>query len=111
MSKIIKLTLVCGLTSLFLTGCGSSTEEEQIAWINQWESSTQYGEANHRKALESIKTCYKGAGVKSITSMMTDSQNKEFTECRLDFVKSQADEDGITLEDEIIISNMYEFQF
>jgi len=101
-NKKIKLVLTSAVIALFLTGCGSSTEEEQLAWIGMWNS-------QYEAKLKMLNVCYKEAGVHTGTKRMSKNQKKVVHECEFDYMIDQADDDGVSLELELLKDNVIQF--
>jgi len=98
----IKLTLMAVAVTLTLTGCGSSTQEEQLTWLNGWDN--QY-EAKMRM----MSVCYKEAGIHKGTKRISTSQNEIVNKCEFAYITEQADNDGITLDMELLKNNVVQF--
>ena len=96
----IKTSVILGLSALVLVGCGGSSEEDQLTWINNWNNSL-----NFEAKMAMLNTCFKVAGVKSNTKQMTDSQNDTMNECELDYVMELAEKDDISLDRDLLAAN------
>ncbi|WP_350433340.1 hypothetical protein ABIS04_09615 [Shewanella sp. H8] len=96
----IKTGVIFGLSALVLVGCGSSSEEDQLTWINNWNNSLDI-----EAKMKMLNTCFKVAGVKRNTKQMTDSQNDTMNECELDYVMELAEKDDISLDRDLLAAN------
>ncbi|MDO6639349.1 MULTISPECIES: hypothetical protein [unclassified Shewanella] len=96
----IKASVIFGLSAMVLVGCGSSSEEDQLVWIQNWNNSL-----NVEAKMKMLNTCFKEAGVKSMTMEMTDAQNQIVNQCELDYVIELAEKDGINLDRELLAAN------
>ncbi|MGX9463006.1 hypothetical protein ACWXWU_17475 [Shewanella sp. A14] len=97
----IKAGVILGLSSLMLVGCGSSSEDEQLAWIQNWNTSI-----NYKVKMKMLNTCFNVAGVKSKTKQMTDSQIEMLNECELDYIIELAEKDDIGLDRELLANHI-----
>lgn len=100
--KHIKLTLSAGFVALTLSGCGSSTQEQQLAWLNTWEG-------QYEGKMKMLNVCYKEAGVHKGTKRISKSQKKVIHECEFAYITEQADNDGISLDMETLENNVMQF--
>ena len=89
------------MAALVLTGCGSSSEEDQLAWMQNWNSF-----ANYEQKLALINTCFEQAGIKNMMEEMSSSQSKMFDECELEFIEILAENEGVTLDQDVIKANL-----
>ncbi|PMG27414.1 hypothetical protein BCU94_18945 [Shewanella sp. 10N.286.52.C2] len=96
----IKTSVIFGLSAMVLVGCGSSSEEDQLVWIQNWNNSL-----NVEAKMKMLNTCFKEAGVKSMTMEMTDAQNQIVNQCELDYVIELAEKDDINLDRELLAAN------
>lgn len=101
-NKSIKLTLSAAFVALTLTGCGSSTQEQQLAWLNGWN-----GEFEAK--MQMLNVCYKEAGVHTGTKRISKSQKKVIHACEFSYITEQADNDGISLDIETLKNNVMQF--
>jgi hypothetical protein len=98
----IKLTLTAGVMALTLTGCGSSTQEEQLAWLSGWDG-------QYEAKMQMLNVCYKEAGVYKGTKRISKIQKQVIHECEFTYITEQADNDGISLEMETLKNNVMQF--
>ncbi len=104
LNKKIKVGLMVGVVATALAGCGSSTQEEQIAWLNSWNSFDK-----HEEKLKMLSVCFKEAGVKSMTQQISKQQNEVVNECELSYISEMADKDGISLDRQTLKNNITQF--
>jgi hypothetical protein len=97
----IKFGVVFGLSALVLVGCGGSSEEEQMTWLNEWNSS-----GNYKAKLKVLRVCFENVGIRSMTQEMSDSQNEAVNECELDYITDLAEKDDISLDRELLANNI-----
>jgi hypothetical protein len=93
--------LIIAIVTTALTGCGSSTEEEQLTWLTTWNSMNNYDEK-----IKMLNVCFKEAGVKNMMKSMSKNQQKIVNECELSYITDKADDDGISLDREILAANI-----
>jgi hypothetical protein len=96
----IKVSVIFGLSAMVLVGCGSSSEEDQLAWIQNWNNSL-----NFEAKMKMLNTCFKVAGVKSKTMQMTATQSEIMNQCELDYVMELAEKDDINLDRDLLAAN------
>jgi len=96
----IKASVIFGLSAMVLVGCGSSSEEDQLAWIQNWNNSL-----NFEAKMKMLNTCFKVAGVKSKTMQMTATQSETMNQCELDYVMELAEKDDINLDRDLLAAN------
>ncbi|WP_166371813.1 hypothetical protein [Psychromonas sp. SA13A] len=97
-----KLILSTGFVALMLTGCGSSTQEEQLTWLSGWDS-------QYEAKIEMVNVCYKEAGVHKGTKRISKSQQEVINKCEFAYITEQADNDGVSLELETLKNNVMQF--
>jgi hypothetical protein len=98
----IKLTIFAGFVALTLTGCGSSTQEEQLTWLSGWDD-------QYEAKMQMLNVCYKDAGVHRGTKRISKSQKEVIHECEFTYITEQADNDGVSLEMETLKNNVMQF--
>jgi len=101
LNKNIKVALVIATITTALTGCGSSTEEEQFTWITQWNN-------NYDEKIKMLNACFKEAGVKSATKSMSKNQKKIMNECEFVYMTDKADDDGVSLDRKVLVANVFQ---
>lgn len=101
LNKNIKAGLMMVIAATALTGCGSSSEEEQLTWIATWDSMNNYEEK-----IKMLNVCFKEAGVKSMTKEMSNKQQKIVNECELSYITDKAEDDGVSLDRETLAANI-----
>lgn len=98
-NKKTKLALIAGVVALTLTGCGSSSQEEQLTWIANWKHNTE-------ERMKMLNVCAKEAGIRKIFQSTSKQQNEIFNACEISYMTDVAEEDGISLESETIKNNI-----
>ncbi|MGI2174573.1 hypothetical protein [Shewanella ulleungensis] len=96
----VKAGVILGLSAFVLVGCGSSSEEDQLAWIYSWNKSIDF-----EAKMKMLNSCFKEAGVKSKTKLMTDAQVAIMDECELDYIIALAETEGVNLDRELLDAN------
>ena len=91
-----------GLIALGLTGCGSSTEEEQLAWLDKWNG-------QYKAKITMFNVCYREAGVYKGAKHISKSQKKVVHACQFAYMTEQADNDGVILDRELLENNVIQF--
>ncbi|NKF49042.1 hypothetical protein G3R49_00435 [Shewanella sp. WXL01] len=97
----IKTGLLVALTSAMLVGCGGSSEEEQLTWINEWNHSFDVD-----MKMKMLNTCFKKAGVKGLMDQMSEKQNDIYNECQLDYMIELAEKDDVSLDRDLLAANI-----
>lgn len=104
LNKKAKLSLVAMITTLTLTGCGSSSEENQLVWLHLWD-------VRYESKMEMISVCHQQAGITQNTKRISRSQNDMLNECELSYIAKIAVKDGVILERRMIENNILQVQF
>ncbi|RKF13677.1 hypothetical protein DBZ36_18060 [Alginatibacterium sediminis] len=94
------LLLVAATCSL-LMACNSSTQDEQLAWINDWDSFARY-----EQKMEMLNNCFKQANVRSMSEEMSAKQQRTFNSCELNSIVEIAEDEGIYLDAELLQANI-----
>lgn len=97
----IKLTLSAGFIALTLTGCGSSSQEEQHAWLSGWNN-------QYEAKMQMMNVCFKKTGV-NLNKRMSKQQEEDLHKCELAYMTEQADKDGVSLDMEFLKNNVMQF--
>lgn len=99
----IKSGALLGLAAIALVGCGNSAEEDQLAWIQHWNSSGDY-----ENKMKMMNICFKEAGVRDLTKSMSSEQNDTVNACQLSYIIEQAEDDDISLDRELLAANIFQ---
>jgi ribosome modulation factor len=102
--KNIKSGLVVMMTAIILTGCGSSSEEEQSTWLEGWN-------ARYESKIKMLNACFKEAGISLKEKQMSPEQHNMTNECELNYITAAAEKDGITLDRELIENSILQLKF
>ena len=100
----VKLTLIAVITTLMLTGCGASSDEEQSSWLELWN-------ARYESKIKMLNACFKEAGISLQAKQMSPEQNAMANECELNYITAAAAKDGITLDREMIENSILQLKF
>ncbi len=98
-NKKIKLALITAVVAMTLTGCGSSSQEDQLNWIVKWKN-------NYEQNMKMLSVCFKEAGVRSMTQQLSKQQNKVINECEISYITEAAEDEGVSLDSETIQNNI-----
>lgn len=98
------LGLITIITALTLTGCGSSSKESQLTWLNLWD-------AQYESKAKMINVCYQQAGITRRTKKISTIQNDIVNECELTYITEMAKKDGISMDRELIKNNIFQLKF
>lgn len=98
------LGLITIITTLTLTGCGSSSKESQLTWLKLWD-------AQYESKVKMIGVCYQQAGIASSTKQISTIQNEIVNECELTYITEVAEKDGISMDRELIKNNIIQLKF
>ncbi|CAH0526217.1 hypothetical protein [Vibrio hippocampi] len=96
--------LLVTVGAAMLTACNSSSTQEQIAWIEKWDSFAHYDQK-----LEVIEQCFKQAKVRSLMDDMTDRQSQVYNACTLELITKIAEGEGVYLEKKVLQANIVQF--
>lgn len=100
LNKNIKAGLMMVIAATALTGCGSSTDEEQLTWINTWKD-------NIDGITTMYNSCLKEANVRG--NSISKQQKEIMNECEFSYITEKADDDGVSLDREILAANILQF--
>jgi len=100
----VKLALITIITTLMLTGCGASSDEEQSTWLALWN-------ARYESKIKMLNACFKEAGISLQAKQMSPEQNAMANECELNYITAAAAKDGITLDREMIENSILQLKF
>lgn len=100
LNKNIKAGLMMAIVATALTGCGSSTDEEQLKWINTWKD-------NIDGITTMYNSCLKEANVRG--NRISKQQKKIMNECEFSYITDKADDDGVSLDRETLEANILQF--
>lgn len=95
--NLLLVTATCSL----LMACNSSTQDEQLAWINDWDSFVRY-----EQKMEMLNYCFKQANVRSLTDEMSAKQQRTFNSCELNTIVEIAKADGVYLDAQLLQANI-----
>ena len=98
LNKNIKVALIMATLATALTGCGSSSEEEQLTWLTTWND-------NYERKIKMLNVCFKKASVK-MNKNMSKKQQAIVNECKFSYITEKADDDGVSLDREILQANI-----
>ena len=100
LKRKIKLALMTAIvTGAFLTGCGTSSQQEQFSWLAKWDIS-------YDAKMRMFDDCFEQAGVNSIGEMMSVEQNEMVNECEVSYITAAAENEGISLDRATIENNI-----